>query len=310
MSIFEELCEQKWRTWITAGAPSRGWPVTDRGGGASLLPCKPAGVTGSKKIPIDSACGATSLRIPVWFKSCLFAAYVYTYIYIFFFFFWGGDEDVIIEQKINIAVKQTRRVIALYTRLNLFLHENVSSEFTTLYSFTPKLGRRSLLTVGIHTSRFPGMCACVLFTTISGTHIKKRWWAFRLWRASYAQFLTPSAVSLAIRSAYSFPTLYLSLLLPLLPFHHACWLAGTARYHSATRDERPFSWGTGTPPLLRRLVHGPLPSYSLASESMTEDQSSFKTTFFSSFFFFGNKLFFWHFCFVVLMTKVNKPLPS
>ena len=27
--------------------PDRGWPVTGRGGGASLLPCTPAGVTGS-----------------------------------------------------------------------------------------------------------------------------------------------------------------------------------------------------------------------------------------------------------------------
>ena len=27
--------------WTTAGAPSRGWPVTDRGGGASLLPLMP-----------------------------------------------------------------------------------------------------------------------------------------------------------------------------------------------------------------------------------------------------------------------------
>ena len=29
------------------GAPSRGWPVTDRDGGASLLPYMPTGVTGS-----------------------------------------------------------------------------------------------------------------------------------------------------------------------------------------------------------------------------------------------------------------------
>ena len=27
----------------TPWAPSRGWPVTDRGGRASLLPCTPAG---------------------------------------------------------------------------------------------------------------------------------------------------------------------------------------------------------------------------------------------------------------------------
>ena len=31
----------------TAGAPSRGWPETDRGGRASLLPNMPAGVMGS-----------------------------------------------------------------------------------------------------------------------------------------------------------------------------------------------------------------------------------------------------------------------
>ena len=31
----EELWKRKWRTWTTAGAPSRGWPVTDRDGGAS-----------------------------------------------------------------------------------------------------------------------------------------------------------------------------------------------------------------------------------------------------------------------------------
>ena len=43
----EELWQRKWRTWTTAGAPSRGWPVTDTVGGASLLPCTPTGVTGS-----------------------------------------------------------------------------------------------------------------------------------------------------------------------------------------------------------------------------------------------------------------------
>ena len=42
----EELWKRKWRRWTTAGAPSRGWSVTDRGGGASLLPYPPAGVTG------------------------------------------------------------------------------------------------------------------------------------------------------------------------------------------------------------------------------------------------------------------------
>ena len=36
------------RIWPAAAAPSRGWPVTDRGGGASsLLPYTPAGVTAS-----------------------------------------------------------------------------------------------------------------------------------------------------------------------------------------------------------------------------------------------------------------------
>ena len=39
--------KQKWRTWTTAGAPSRGWPMTDRCGRASLLPYMPAGVMGS-----------------------------------------------------------------------------------------------------------------------------------------------------------------------------------------------------------------------------------------------------------------------
>ena len=43
----KELWKRKWRTWTTDGASSRGWPVTDRGGGASLLPSTPAGVTGS-----------------------------------------------------------------------------------------------------------------------------------------------------------------------------------------------------------------------------------------------------------------------
>ena len=46
----EELWKWKWRRWTTAGAPSRGWPVTDRGGGASLLPYTPAGMTGIKKV--------------------------------------------------------------------------------------------------------------------------------------------------------------------------------------------------------------------------------------------------------------------
>ena len=35
------------RTWTAAGASSRGWPVTARGGGASLLPYTPAGMMGS-----------------------------------------------------------------------------------------------------------------------------------------------------------------------------------------------------------------------------------------------------------------------
>ena len=39
--------EKKNKTWTTAGAPSRGWPVTDRDGGASFLPYTSAGVTGS-----------------------------------------------------------------------------------------------------------------------------------------------------------------------------------------------------------------------------------------------------------------------
>ena len=39
--------KQKWRRWTMTGAPSRGWPVTDSGGGTLLLPCKPTGVTGS-----------------------------------------------------------------------------------------------------------------------------------------------------------------------------------------------------------------------------------------------------------------------
>ena len=45
------------------GAPSRGWPVTDRGGGASLLPYTPAGLTGSDdaielEAKTNHSCGA------------------------------------------------------------------------------------------------------------------------------------------------------------------------------------------------------------------------------------------------------------
>ena len=43
----KELRKQKWRRWTTAGAPSNGWPVTDRGGGALLVPYMSAGVRGS-----------------------------------------------------------------------------------------------------------------------------------------------------------------------------------------------------------------------------------------------------------------------
>ena len=43
----KELWKQKWRTCTTAEAPSRGWPVKDRGEEASLLPYTPTGVTGS-----------------------------------------------------------------------------------------------------------------------------------------------------------------------------------------------------------------------------------------------------------------------
>ena len=39
--------EQKRRTWTTAEAPSRGWLVTGRGGGALSLPSTSAGVAGS-----------------------------------------------------------------------------------------------------------------------------------------------------------------------------------------------------------------------------------------------------------------------
>ena len=45
----EELWKRKWRRWTTPEAPSRGWPMTDRDGRASLLPYMPAGVTGSDK---------------------------------------------------------------------------------------------------------------------------------------------------------------------------------------------------------------------------------------------------------------------
>ena len=38
--------KRNWWTRTTAGAPSRCWPMTDKGGGASLLPYTPAGVTG------------------------------------------------------------------------------------------------------------------------------------------------------------------------------------------------------------------------------------------------------------------------
>ena len=44
----EELWKQKWRRRTTAGTPSRGWLVTDRGGGASLPPYTSADVTGSE----------------------------------------------------------------------------------------------------------------------------------------------------------------------------------------------------------------------------------------------------------------------
>ena len=49
----EELWKRKWRRWTTAGAPSRGWPVTDRGGGALLLSYTPTGVTGSNWLTAD-----------------------------------------------------------------------------------------------------------------------------------------------------------------------------------------------------------------------------------------------------------------
>ena len=39
----------KTRIGTTAGAPSKGWPVTDRGGGALLLPYMQAGMMGSKE---------------------------------------------------------------------------------------------------------------------------------------------------------------------------------------------------------------------------------------------------------------------
>ena len=50
----EELWKRKWRRWSTAGSPSRGWPVTDRGGRASLLPYMPAGMTGSHDVMMQT----------------------------------------------------------------------------------------------------------------------------------------------------------------------------------------------------------------------------------------------------------------
>ena len=49
----EELWKQNWRTWTTCGAPSRGWPATDRDGGALLLPYMSAGVTGSNEMNVS-----------------------------------------------------------------------------------------------------------------------------------------------------------------------------------------------------------------------------------------------------------------
>ena len=47
--LMSALSHTKWRTWTTAGAPSRGWPVVHSGGGTSLQCYTPAGVTGSNE---------------------------------------------------------------------------------------------------------------------------------------------------------------------------------------------------------------------------------------------------------------------
>ena len=46
-TTWQRTVETDMKNMNQAGAPSRGWPVTDRGGGASLLPCTLAGGTGS-----------------------------------------------------------------------------------------------------------------------------------------------------------------------------------------------------------------------------------------------------------------------
>ena len=65
----EELWKQKWRTWTTAGAPSIGWWVTDRGGVASLLPYTPAGMTGSNQLRKAHTVGLPETN---YFKMVLF----------------------------------------------------------------------------------------------------------------------------------------------------------------------------------------------------------------------------------------------
>ena len=65
----KELWKQKWRTWTTAGAPSIGWWVTDRGGVASLLPYTPAGMTGSNQLRKAHTVGLPETN---YFKMVLF----------------------------------------------------------------------------------------------------------------------------------------------------------------------------------------------------------------------------------------------
>ena len=54
----KEQQKRNGRRWTTAGAPSTGWPVIERGGGASSVPCTPAGVTSSDEwmnVPLTSS---------------------------------------------------------------------------------------------------------------------------------------------------------------------------------------------------------------------------------------------------------------
>ena len=63
VDLAKNMGKRKWRRWTTAGAPSGGWPVTDRGGGASLLPHTTAGGTGSGDDDNVNFAGALNLYV-------------------------------------------------------------------------------------------------------------------------------------------------------------------------------------------------------------------------------------------------------